>query len=74
MNASSAKRLALDIPSGLDCDTAKVEGVAIRADWTFTFAATKPALITKDAADHVGNVQVCDIGVPRSLLETCSTL
>ena len=74
MNASSAKRLALDIPSGLDCDTAKVEGVAIRADWTFTFAATKPALITKDAAEHVGNVQVCDIGVPRSLLETCSTL
>lgn len=74
VNASSAQRLALDLPSGLDCDTAEVEEIAIRADWTFTFAATKPALIRKDATEYVGNVQVCDIGVPRSLLETCATL
>jgi len=74
INTSPAQRLALDIPSGLDCDTAKVDGVAIRADWTFTFAAAKPALITPDVSNYVGNLKVCDIGVPQSLLEICSTV
>lgn len=74
MNASSAQRLALDVPSGLDCDTAEVSEVALRADHTFTFAAAKPALLMEQAAEHVGHLEVCDIGLPRSLLETCATL
>ena len=72
MNQSAAQRLSLDVPSGLDCDTAEVTGVAIRADRTFTFAAAKPALLMEHAADHVGHLEVCDIGLPQSLLETCT--
>lgn len=72
MNASSAQRLALDVPSGLDCDTGEVSEVAIRADQTFTFAAAKPALLMEQAAEHVGHLEICDIGLPRSLLETCA--
>ena len=41
MNASGAKVLAVDIPSGLDCDTGKPLGPCVRADHTVTFVAPK---------------------------------
>jgi hydroxyethylthiazole kinase-like uncharacterized protein yjeF len=46
--------LALDCPSGLDADTGKLCGVAIRASHTITFIAGKPGLYTGDGPDHCG--------------------
>ncbi|HET7775849.1 MAG TPA: NAD(P)H-hydrate epimerase, partial [Azospira sp.] len=46
--------LALDCPSGLDADTGRAFGPAIRASHTLTFIAHKPGLLTLDGPDHAG--------------------
>jgi len=43
INVSGRKVLAVDIPSGLDCDTGQPMGAAIRATHTATFVAMKEA-------------------------------
>jgi NAD(P)H-hydrate epimerase len=64
MNAQAARRLAVDVPSGLDCDTGLAAGEAVRADATCTFVAAKSGLITPAAAAWVGELHVLDIGMP----------
>lgn len=68
INAAPGRRLALDIPSGLDADTGQVHGVAVRADVTVTFAAHKLGLLTPSGLAHTGRVEVVDIGVPLAAL------
>ena len=55
--------LALDVPSGLDADTGRVLGRAVRATHTITFIALKPGLLTLDGPDHCGEVTVADLGL-----------
>jgi len=56
--------LAVDIPSGLDCDTGQVLGAAIRARWTVSFAAIKRGFVqSEDVGDYTGEVYVASIGV-----------
>jgi NAD(P)H-hydrate epimerase len=61
--------VAVDVPSGLDCDTGEPSNATIRADWTITFVARKPGFSRPAAAPFVGRVFVADIGVPRSLID-----
>ncbi len=68
-NRQPARKLAIDIPSGVDCDTGQTPGAAIRADHTCTFVANKPGLIRQPGATHAGVVHVCDIGVPRAVIQ-----
>lgn len=65
-----AKRavVALDIPSGLDCDTGEPSNATIRANLTVTFVAAKPGLIVPQALPYVGRLEVADIGAPRELI------
>jgi len=55
--------LAIDIPSGLDADTGRVLGSAVRATHTATFIALKPGLLTLDGPDHCGEVLVHGLGL-----------
>jgi len=64
--------LAIDIPSGLDCDTGRVLGVAVRADLTVTFVAEKTGFANPEARAYLGEVHVVDIGVPRAVLQPFS--
>jgi NAD(P)H-hydrate epimerase len=60
--------LAIDVPSGLDCDTGRPLGPAsIVADRTITFVAPKAGFASPDAAKYLGKVVVGDIGCPREL-------
>jgi len=69
MNGQGARRLAVDLPSGLDCDTGETPGgVAVRADVTCTFVAEKPGLVVPKAAAWVGNLRVVSIGVSLALV------
>lgn len=68
MNAQPGRRLAVDIPSGLDCDTGERQGATVRATVTCTFAAAKPGLLAPQAAEWVGDLRVVPIGVPAKLL------
>jgi NAD(P)H-hydrate epimerase len=64
--------LAVDIPSGLDCDSGQPLGPTIRAEHTATFVAPKRGFANPAAAPYVGLVHVVDIGLPRILLEGLS--
>jgi NAD(P)H-hydrate epimerase len=68
-NVLRAHRVALDIPSGLDANTGRPLGVAVRAHDTVTFAAMKLGLVTSSGAEHAGKITVADIGVPPTLLD-----
>lgn len=61
--------VAVDVPSGLDCDTGEPGGVAIRADLTITFVASKVGFENREARVYTGRVDVADIGAPRELIE-----
>jgi ADP-dependent NAD(P)H-hydrate dehydratase / NAD(P)H-hydrate epimerase len=61
INASGSRVFALDIPSGLESDSGRVLGCAVRADHTATFIALKPGLLTADGPDHCGHIHVCDL-------------
>jgi NAD(P)H-hydrate epimerase len=68
MNASPARRLAVDIPSGLDCDTGVPASNTVRADLTCTFVAMKPGFLQESAKPFLGEVRVVSIGVPPRLV------
>jgi NAD(P)H-hydrate epimerase len=73
INASSARVLAVDIPSGLDCDTGQPLGPSVRAHHTVTFVALKKGFAAPSAREWTGQVHVVDIGAPRSAYETAAT-
>ena len=66
INAAGRPVVALDIPTGLDCDTGAADGPVIRAAITVTFAARKKGFDAPGAAAYTGNVVVADIGVPAA--------
>ena len=63
VNRQSCPVLALDIPSGLQSDTGRVMGRAVRATHTITFIALKPGLLTLDGPDHCGEITLADLGL-----------
>ena len=69
LNACQAKRLAIDLPSGLDCDTGQASDLTFRADHTCTFVAAKPGLVADTSHPYVGDLHVLDIGVPWKLVQ-----
>jgi NAD(P)H-hydrate epimerase len=62
INSLPARVLAVDIPSGLDCDTGRPLGAAVKATWTVTFAAVKKGFTSAGAAGYTGRVVVASIG------------
>ncbi len=54
--------VAVDVPSGVDADTGRVAGSAVRADVTVTFGYAKPGLLVYPGANYAGRVVVDPIG------------
>ncbi|HHN78854.1 MAG TPA: NAD(P)H-hydrate epimerase [Phycisphaerales bacterium] len=59
--------VSLDLPSGLDADTGRPLGAAVRAHATMTFAALKRGFFTLEAQGFVGEIELLPIGVPSEL-------
>jgi hydroxyethylthiazole kinase-like uncharacterized protein yjeF len=55
--------VAVDVPSGVDAATGRVDGAAVHADVTVTFGAAKPGLVVSPGAQHTGALEVVDIGL-----------
>jgi NAD(P)H-hydrate epimerase len=64
VNASGRPVLALDLPSGLDADTGRPLGVAVRATATATFVGRKVGFDAPGASAYTGAVFSCGIGLP----------
>lgn len=69
INAQPAPVIAVDLPSGLDCDTGSPAKHCVRAKHTITFVAAKPGLLVAAAKPYVGELHIVDIGVPRKVLD-----
>jgi hydroxyethylthiazole kinase-like uncharacterized protein yjeF len=61
--------IAIDVPSGIDADSGRVCGVAVRADVTVTFIARKLGLHTGLGPAHAGHVVVDGLGIPEGVYE-----
>jgi NAD(P)H-hydrate epimerase len=68
LNQHSARKLAVDLPSGLDCDSGEVSSATFQADHTCTFVAPKQGFQAKSATAVLGTLHMIDIGVPKRLL------
>lgn len=66
---AGARVLAVDLPSGMDCDSGRELGRSVRADVTVTFAGPKVGFATRAGRGLVGSLAVVDIGAPRLLCE-----
>jgi len=63
INSLNAEVIAVDIPSGLDCDEGVPLGAAIRAVATVTFVSVKKGFTENTAKEFTGDVYVVSIGI-----------
>lgn len=67
INESKRPVFAVDVPSGLDCDTGVPAGAGVRAKLTGTFVVSKIGFDNPASRQWTGEVHVLDIGVPAKL-------
>lgn len=63
LNNSRIEVIAIDIPSGLHADTGEALGNAVQAEYTVTFVAKKPGLLTGMGKQHCGVLHFDDLGI-----------
>lgn len=69
LRARGATTLAVDVPTGLDCDTGLPLGeLVVRADVTVTLAGLKRGFLQPQAKEYAGKVLVGDIGIPSAFM------
>ena len=61
--------VAVDVPTGLDCDTGTIDPAAVPADLTVTFGFPKRGQFLFPGAEYVGQLIVADIGIPPHLAD-----
>ena len=66
----AARKIAVDIPSGLPSDETKPTGEWVRTDYTVTFTAAKRSQVLSPIYENVGELTVVPIGTPD---EICGT-
>lgn len=67
------KLVAVDLPTGLDADSGRLDPLAVAADETVTFHAPKVGLYMQPGAAAAGSVQQVEIGIPPGLDEDLQT-
>lgn len=72
LNDIDAFKLAIDIPSGIDADTAKVLGIAFKADVTYTFSYKKLGQLLSPGYSYTGEIIVVKIGIDDKSFRTTS--
>ena len=65
--------VAVDCPSGMDCDTGALDSHSVPADVTVTFAYAKSGHFLFPAANALGQLVVVDIGIAPGLAEEIHT-
>lgn len=73
INASPARVVAADIPSGVEADSGRILGEAVKADVTVTFSFAKPGHYLEPGCACCGDIRVVDIGIPGALIDAAET-
>ncbi|MDG6938242.1 MAG: NAD(P)H-hydrate epimerase [Nitrososphaerota archaeon] len=66
-NQSSAKTLAVDVPSGLDGTSGEPGNPCVEADATLTFGFPKVGFLNPKAMAHLGDLYLADISFPPNV-------
>lgn len=61
--------IAVDMPSGLNADNGKHEGVVVDADYTYTLAQPKYGLFVSPGRELSGLVDIIPIGIPEDVTD-----
>jgi len=69
VNDSGASVLAVDIPSGLDCDNGKCTSICIKADCTVAAGFYKMGQFFYPGRANIGKLQIADLGYPEDIAE-----
>jgi NAD(P)H-hydrate epimerase len=59
------RRIAVDVPTGVDADTGQADEHAFRADLTLSTGPAKPGLYLHPGAEYAGRVKALDIGLEK---------
>lgn len=70
VNGADCPVLSLDIPSGLDADSGRVLGAAVKADITISFIGLKRGLFTADGPEYCGGLRFDDLDVPAQVYDS----
>ena len=65
MSNSKGIKFAIDVPSGVYCDSGYNDPGCFRADYTIAISALKPAHIIHPATDFCGDIIIANIGIPE---------
>lgn len=57
--------VAVDCPSGIDCDTGQTAEQAVRADLTVCMVAVKQGMLAFPAFEYLGRLELVGIGLPE---------
>lgn len=68
INEANRYTIAIDVPSGLDCDSGEASNATVRADETITFVAGKIGFRAQAAQAYLGVIEVADIGAPLEII------
>lgn len=69
INKSSGIKYSIDIPSGIDSETGRVHGAAVKADHTIALHAPKMGMT--EAKEFVGKLHIVSIGIPKEATYNC---
>ena len=69
IHASQRPVFAVDIPSGINADTGRVHGIAVKAQCTATFGLPKRGLYIYPGAEYAGIIECLDIGIPKQVTD-----
>jgi NAD(P)H-hydrate epimerase len=72
LNQLTCRKLAIDIPSGINSENGSVMGIAFQADKTVTFGLKKLGMLYEPAGQYCGEIIVKDIGFPREAVEAAA--
>jgi len=73
MNRADALKVAVDLPSGVETDSALACEDAVMADVTVTFTLPKPGCCLVPGAVHCGELIVADIGIPQDIINAADS-
>ncbi len=65
--------VSVDVPSGLDSTSGRIQGNCVKANVTVTFSFAKKGFFKNDGPHYTGRVVVADIGIPKALIKKIKT-
>ena len=68
VNSSGKPVVSVDIPLGIDGDSAELVGTPVRADITVALTLSKPAHLSYPAREYMGRITVCDLGLYKDVI------